>query len=1002
MRDLTPISLYSVCLLSPLVLSEPHYTQAIPYTNNDFQPSLKTMSSIEKLGQIELSTSKLRLLALLITFFTGFTGLVYEVTWHRYLATLLGSQSEATAAILGIFLGGLAVGYRLFGNYTRGVLQRCEATGQPARLLARYGVLEIGIGVYAILFPLTFLAVQAFSFNIPHSLDGVGFLFDVFLSILLIGFPTVLMGGTIPFLTQGLAKDMEDSTRIHSYVYGINTLGAFLGALTAVFVLIPTLGLIWVMIAMGIINIVAGGIFLILDRSAPDPLAAPEEEAKVQRSFALFAFAAIALLTGFAMMTVQTAAIRLGALSLGASDFTFGMVVSIFVMCIAIGSFLVSFFKRIPRSTVLINQWLLAAALIWLYVELAQAPYYAHQLRILFTSMDGAFTLYHVGVFIGIFALLAIPVLLSGASLPLLFNHMREKFDGLGAVAGKLYSWNTVGSFLGALLSGYALLFWLDLYMVYMIGLIAAILSALLLGFIFTGIAARGASLVMTAVLATIMSSLQPWTSEELSPGLFRFREALPFSTEPFEEFKKQWWAELKTPFYEDGPSVSAMVKESTFTNGEMMRSIIVNGKSDSATHGERPTVGLLGILPALFADRVERAFVIGYGTGFTVGEIAALEENEEVVVAEISPAVMNAAPLFDFANRNTSTNPKVSVVHTDAYRALIRDETQYDIIVSEPSNPWVTGVEMLYSVEFLKAARNRLTDKGVFVQWFHQYETSDAALEMVLNTYKQTFEHVSIWHGLGFDLLLLGFNDPEHALDLERLQRRTAQADFADGLRRSEVDGLLGLLAHEIMPLGVLHELDFDTPLQTLLHPRLNDLSAQGFFKGAAARLPFSGTESAQAIGKQNSLLRRYMESGNMRSNDRHRIILQACKHRNDLCTALFADWYTEMHRPTTQFQQVLNAARQNTVQTFRGAPNSTKISYLSSLLSRAPLPRSVPYSLAQQSSLLLKDYYHHAVPIDTDKVLDIWDRCAPPETDADACDRGRAQVEALIGHQP
>jgi len=432
------------------------------------------------------------------------------------------------------------------------------------------------------------------------------------------------------------------------------------------------------------------------------------------------------------------------------------------------------------------------------------------------------------------------------------------------------------------------------------------------------------------------------------------------------------------------------------------MRSIMVNGKSDSATHGERPTVGLLGILPALFAEKAQRAFVIGYGTGFTVGEIAALDENEEVIVAEISPAVMAAAPLFDFANRNSSTNPKVTVVHSDAYRALLRNETEFDIIVSEPSNPWVTGVEMLYSVEFLQAARDRLTPGGVYVQWFHQYETSEDAMQLVLNSYKQTFDHVAIWYGMGFDLLLLGFNDPSLALDLDRLEQRAARADFADGLRRSEVDGLAGLLAHEIVPLGVLHELKLDGPVQTLLHPRLNDASSRGFFKGSTAKLPFTGIAAAQEIGRENSLLRKYLARGSTTEDDRRRAILESCKHRNEICTVLFADWYTEMGRPTEEFQQTIKQATKISNKAFGGKPNAVNITQLSSLLSENPLPFRVSYSLAEKAKTLLKNFHHHSAPIDTGKVMEIWRRCSPPVSQPDACRDGMKEVQELLGVKP
>ena len=147
-----------------------------------------------------------RAIALLLTLMTGFSGLVYEVAWQRYLATLLGSHSEATSAVLGIFLGGLSVGYWLFGKVTRRIVEGAERSGTPPRLLFVYGLLEGGIGVYVIAFPWLFGAIQALSYALPHGAGGMGFAIDVVLAALLIGPASILMGGTIPMLTQALAR----------------------------------------------------------------------------------------------------------------------------------------------------------------------------------------------------------------------------------------------------------------------------------------------------------------------------------------------------------------------------------------------------------------------------------------------------------------------------------------------------------------------------------------------------------------------------------------------------------------------------------------------------------------------------------------------------------------------------------------------------------------------------------------------------------------------------
>jgi len=299
-----------------------------------------------------------RALALLLTIATGFSGLVYEVAWQKYLATLLGSHSEATAAVLGLFLGGLALGYALFGALSRRLMDRAHAGGTAPRLLLVYGGVEAAIGVYALLFPALFRGAQTLSFALPALPDGAGFALDLGLAALLIGPPAVLMGGTIPLLTQALARSLADATRFHAFVYAFNTAGAFAGALAAGFWLVPSLGLVGVLRAMAALNLGAGTLFLLLGLRPPafqpgstsaqradkaEDRAARRSRAEIgrtgERSSA--SWPAVALLVGFAMMTVQTVLIRLGGLAFGSSQFTFSMVVAVFVLCIALGSFTV-------------------------------------------------------------------------------------------------------------------------------------------------------------------------------------------------------------------------------------------------------------------------------------------------------------------------------------------------------------------------------------------------------------------------------------------------------------------------------------------------------------------------------------------------------------------------------------------------------------------------------------------------------------------------------------
>jgi predicted membrane-bound spermidine synthase len=989
----------------------------------------------------------LRIAALLLTVLTGFSGLVYEVSWEKYLATLLGSHSEATAAVLGLFLGGLALGYALFGRVTQRRVARARATGRPARLLCFYGFVEAGIGVYALLFPSLFQAAHAISFLVPHGSGGLGFAFDVALSALLIGPPAVLMGPTIPILTQALARGLADATRFHALVYGFNTAGAFAGALAAGYWLIPALGLVGVLVAMGLVNLAAGASFIVLGLRAPaifhpqraeteaeESAAASAPQARAQRGEAersqtdgepqasevqeqarrgrarsepqasevqgLRSLAVAALLLGFAMMSIQTVLIRLGALSFGSSQFTFSMVVAVFVLCIALGSFAVSAFPRIPGALIAGNLWAGAVCLLLLYRPLQNAPYWAHVLRSLFRDVGPGFYPYHLSAFVGTLLAIGLPVLLSGAALPLIFHHLRREVGDLGGVAGRLYSWNTVGSLLGALLGGYLLLYWIDLHQVYRLATAAVAVGALLVTFRVLDVSRLLAALLLLVPLLAQLVLLPAWSPERLASGLYRTRSPTPRTFAGPDAFFAKHELLASYPFYDDDPTASIAVKEEPLEDGTFDRAIVSNGKSDGSVRGDYVTMALTGLIPALLADKVERAFVIGYGTGVTAGELAGLRSVREVVVAEISPAVIRAAPLFDHANLSASRHSAVRILPGDAYRTLLRSEGSFDVIASEPSNPWVTGVEMLYSREFLEAARDRLAPGGVYAQWFHSYETDNATVAMVIRTYAAVFDHVALWYANGPDLLLLGLRDPRAALDLDRLEARVARPDFAAGLRRAEIRSLPELLAHELLPVGVVHAASLEGDLHTLLHPRLSHLAARAFFTGPVGGLPVTAGLEAARVGRANSLVRRLAarHGGRLPEDLWGPLVFQTCRSRHDLCLTLFAQWIHEVPESPTR-ERVASAVLGET-----RPGRKTQLDLVrkfSRLYGGAPLaPEAEDLLLAaKQATTNFVRYYHHAAPFSRRALAELWRRCEVDEERRDRCREARARAEERLG---
>jgi len=940
----------------------------------------------------------IRLVALLLTVLTGFSGLVYEVTWQKYLATLLGSHSEATAAVLALFLGGLSVGYSLFGRVSR----RLAESGPPelarGRLLRVYGLMELGIGLYAFVFPFAFAVAQSVSLWIPVEQQGIAFACDVVLSGLLIGPPAILMGATIPMLTQALARALEDATRFHALVYGLNTAGAFAGALAAAFWLVPQLGLVGVLIGVGMVNTAAGICFLLLAWRAPrDAVGRAEEEGALPTVPGFATYAAVALLVGFAMMAVQAVLIRLGGLSLGSSPFTFAMVVAAFVLCIALGSLAVSLPARIPRFVLVLNQWLLLLSLVALYLALENAPYWAHVLRSFFRSEPAVFHAYWFAVFLGLLAFIGLPAVFSGAVLPLLFHRLRHEVGELGDLAGRLYSWNTAGSLLGALLGGYLLLFWLDLHQVYRIAVAGVLVSA---GLSSARVLGRSSLLAwggVSAAAAVGIALLPAWAPEPFALGLFRMRTPTPLTHEGPAAFYGQRAEKLEVLFYADDATNSiAVIRERGA--GEAL-SIINNGKSDGNIVTDYPTMALTALVPALLAERPARTFVVGYGTGVTVGELAALPEVEEVVVAEISLGVLRAAPFFDPGNLRASLSPKTKLVRGDAYRVLLRTQGRFDVIASEPSNPWMAGVEMLYSQEFLRAARRRLNPGGVYAQWFHGYETDRETLSIVLRTYASVFDDVAVWYTLGPDLLLIGFAG-EEADPLRRLVERAASKPYRAGLARAGVDGIGALLAHELVPRGVLRQSRSDAPVHTLLHPILSDRAARAFFTGGHVELPgFAHLRHARA-GARNSLLRRYVRAGGgvLSRKDRALLTDQLCRSRPNECGVALAAWLHEEPGSAALAKRIIEARRRFRIQ---GPPFSSPfLNRLSRLFGAKPsASSSVTPAGARREAQLFDQYYLPGLPFKRRYLAQLFDRCAADPENAELCLEERAKAEKQLG---
>jgi spermidine synthase len=930
---------------------------------------------------------------------TGFSGLVYEVAWQRACTILLASHATAIAVAWTVFFGMLGVGYALFGRLTRKIAERATSTGGAPRLLRVYALTQIGVGAYALFFPSLFGFIQFLSKHAPGAATGFGFTVDLVLAVVSIGPLAMLLSATIPILTLALAGSRENATRVHAWVYGFSTAGAAAGVVAGVFCLIPGLGLAKTFYAMGSVNLVAGVLFMVLDRFGERvwPEFEPAEDASAISRESFGPYAIVCVLTGFGMVGLQCVLGRISLLALGPTDYSWAIVMAVFFLGTALGSLAISVFRAIPRGVIVGSQWALVAYLFMFYHEIENAPYWAHALRALFRNVEEAFLPFYIASFACAFLVLALPVGLAGALLPLLFHHLRGKTAELGSVAGRLFSWNAVGSLLGALLGGYLLLFWLDLHHVYRIVMAALVAEAVLLTILIFRVPLWSTAAFVALPIFIGLLILPTWSPERLVSGSFHVREPIATTFKGPDAYFEAASSENPLIYFHDGPAATISVREGAVKRGRPNRTLFNNGESEGSLDSDYPTMALAALVPALLAENPERAFVMGLATGVTASELASLQSISGVEVVEDSWGVLDVAPLFNKGNMNAAANPKITITRGDPFRAITRSNQSYDVISSTISNPWIASAERLYTVEFFEAVRDHLTPGGVYAQWLQLDRLNSEALRVVLRTYDSVFPQSSIWYSFGNHVLLLGFNDSKHALDVAAIKKRLRQPDFRAGLERVGIRKRAAFFAHELLPLGVLHAAQLDASLHTLQHPVLADIAARSFHQGDRGAFPKLPTLKSTRVGRENSLLRLYAGRGDQ-PMPRGIVVAAAqetCKRGRIVeCATLLMRW---SGKSKTSDKRATLLARLQREPRNRELLKEGSLASLDLLLGNQRLPQVYgrkSLEFANRISKTYLRYYHHAVPFDRSVLSAAWSACK-----VSGCKAGRRHVEQLVG---
>ena len=689
----------------------------------------------------------------ILFFASGAAGLIYEVVWFKRFSHVWGSSALSAAAVLASFLLGLGLGAGLVGRFA-------DRARSPLRL---YGLCEIGIAVLALLVPHGIrLLERAVALVHPLSEDRplLGALIRSLATFAVIGPPCILMGGTLPLLVRELTPPGGMLGRAAGALYGMNTLGGAAGAYFAGFHLLPALGLPASNSIAAAVNTVAGAAALALGtrrrrpairgeqvpfKEVSDPEAAGEPGGgPTARRLRVEPVLAGALITGAASLLLQVAWNRELALVLGGSTYAFTAMLAVVLAGIGIGGLVFHAFLGDLREPLRAQ----APVIMLIAVAVVAGQLLVERLVIVTGS------LVHVRTGLVSNAVLCasaaavlelIPAIGMGILLPLYAAAAPAGRDRPGRSVGDVYAWNTVGTIAGAL--GGALVALPTWGIAGTAGAAVALyaIAAVLLSPT-RGMRARVA-LLATAAIGTGSALL---AAREPDPVLLN----LGLHMYGCSSSKPQ--AGILPLFIEDGATSSVMVG----LHGDGRRSLRVNGKVDASDSMDMATQLGIAYFPRLLRPGARDVLVIGFGSGTTSGA-SLLFPGTRVTCAEIEKAVVEASVHFEHVNHRPRQSAMFRVI-TDDGRALLQgSDARYDLVLSEPSNPWMAGVANLFTREFHAAVESRLQPGGILGQWVQAYGLAPSDYATLLRTVLDVFDHAALVMLPGTDTLLLASNAP-------------------------------------------------------------------------------------------------------------------------------------------------------------------------------------------------------------------------------------------------
>jgi spermidine synthase len=740
---------------------------------------------------------------------SGLAGLVYEVSWTRWLALVLGHGLAATSTVLAVFMGGLALG--------AAVASRWATRLTPARALQVYATIEVAIALFALVVGRG-LGMATPLLTVTYREGDGGALFGFVRLALCAGLllpPAALLGATFPIAIRGITSDAHDVSPGAGRLYAANTVGAAAGAVLSGFLWLPLWGLTRT-IGVGVAaSLAAAGFGLLAGRragrgpvsgrpaDAPPRKPAPAAFAGPAPSAGPFSLAVvIVLLSGAVTFAAEIAWTRLVALVIGPSTYAFAATVSAFIGGLAIGALAASALARALRDRTIALGAVLGIAAVAAALSAALAGTWLPR-RLMTDFIDaplGALLPRHV---LMVAALIVPTAAALGTAFPLTLAWVGRDAGSIRRI-GWLYGLNTLASVGGSLVTGFVVIRIMGLERTLRGVSVSIACAAVLVAARYARSWTGGAAMALPALAAVGLGLAGPrWDRELLASGAYKY--AADIASEDVETALRAG----TLAYFKDGPTGTVSVKRLT---GQL--SLAIDGKVDASTAGDMLTQKLLAHVPLLLHERPTQVAVIGLGSGVTVAS-ALTHPIESVDVLEISPEVAEASRLFADRTESPLDDPRTRLLVADGRTHVLLSRRRYDVLVSEPSNPWMAGVAALFTQEFFAGALERLAPRGVLCQWVNTYDISTEDLRSVVGTFASVFPHVTLWLVGEGDLLMLGAREPFDDR-LEVLPKTWRRPRVADDLRTVGVMGPFGVWSTFLGGTGAAARFSAGAPIQT------------------------------------------------------------------------------------------------------------------------------------------------------------------------------------------